>query len=127
MAKYKPIDCGPLAVGLINDAMNWRLVPGRVHFSASAQEHAEDRHPEDFKLCVQHLDEIIRAPAWVGQGPKDRDGFVMVRRIRSAKAVLLVAIKLKPDAMGRYILASTYRVAQHDVDVRVAKGYLLPV
>lgn len=51
----------------------------------------------------------------------------MVRRIAVAKAILLVAIKLKPDEQGRYIVASTYRVSRHDLEGRVAKGYWLPV
>ena len=34
---------------------------------------------------------------------------------------------LKPDAQGRYVVASTYRVSQHDLEGRVAKGYWLPV
>ncbi|WP_295194425.1 hypothetical protein [uncultured Brevundimonas sp.] len=127
MAKYKPIDCGPLAVGVVNDAMGWTLRPGLVHFSASAQEHAEDRHPADYALCIRHIGQILQAPDWVGQGPKDREGFVMVRRVAVAKAILLVAIKLKPDVQGRYVVASTYRVSQHDLEGRVAKGYWLPV
>jgi len=126
MAKYKPIDCGPLAVSLVNDAMGWSLRPAPVHFSASAQEHAEDRHPADYALCIRHIGQILQAPDWVGQGPKDREGFVMVRRIAVAKAILLVTIKLKPDDLGRYVVASTYRVSQHDLDGRVAKGYWLP-
>lgn len=107
--------------------MQWDLSPGSVHFSASAQEHADDRHPEDYALCVKNIAHILRAPDWVGQGPKDRDGFVMVRRISSTKAILLVAIKLKRDDQGRYVVASTYRVTQHDADMRVSKGYWLRV
>ena len=127
MAKYKPMDCGALAVGLVNEVMQWSLPPGPVHFSASAQEHAEDRHPGDYALCIKNIESILRAPDWIGQGPKDREGFVMVRRISAAKAILLVAIKLKRDDQGRYVVASTYRVTQHDVDTRVAKRYWLPV
>lgn len=110
MAKYKPLDCGPLAVATINIALRLDLAPGRTHFSASAQEHAEDRHPADFAVCLANIRDIVRAPEWVGQNPRDREGFTLVRSALAGKAIILVAIKMKRDPDGRYVVASTYRL-----------------
>ncbi len=124
MAKYKPLDCGPLAVATINTALRLDLAPGRAHFSASAQEHAEDRHPADFAVCLANIRDIVRAPEWVGQNPRDREGFTLVRSALAGKAIILVAIKMKRDPDGRYVVASTYRLTRHDVETRVEKGFL---
>lgn len=125
MAKYKPLDCGPLAVATVNGALGLNLRPGRAHFSASAQEHADDRHPADFSICIAHIHDIIRAPQWVGRHPRDGDGFTLVRTVQAGRTIILAAIKIRPDAEGRYIVASTYRLTRHDVDTRIAKGFLL--
>jgi hypothetical protein len=126
MATYKPIDADSLAISLVNNALGLSLKPGPVHFSASAQEHADDRHPIDYPICVAYFDRILKAPDWVGQSPKQKDGFILVRRIRAANANILVAIKLQPDAKGRYIVASTYRLSEADIAARLAKGHLWP-
>lgn len=127
MAKYKPLDCGPLAVATINGALGMNLAPGRAHFSASAQEHAEDRHPADFAVCFANIKDIVRAPEWVGRNPRDQDGFTLVRSATAGRTIILVAIKIRPDAEGRYVVASTYRLTRHDVEARLAKGFLLPI
>lgn len=125
MARYRPLDCGPLPVATINAALGLTLAPGRAHFSASAQEHAEDRHPSDFAVCVQHIFDIVRAPEWIGRSPRDLDGFTLVRSVRRRRDIILVAIKISPDKQGRYVVASTYRLTSHDIDVRLAKGFLI--
>ena len=125
MPKYSPLDCGPLAVATINGALGLNLAPGRAHFSASAQEHAEDRHPADYRICIANIRDVVRAPEWVGRNSRERDGFTLVRSALAGKAIILVAIKIKPDAQGRFVVASTYRLTRHDIEVRVAKGFLL--
>lgn len=124
MVKYRPLDCGPLAVATINAALGLKLAPGRAHFSASAQEHAEDRHPSDFAVCLANIHDIVRAPEWVGQNPRDQEGFTLVRSALAGRAIILVAIKMKRDPDGRYVVASTYRLTRHDVKTRVDKGFL---
>lgn len=127
MAKYRPLDCGPLAVATINGVLGLNLAPGRAHFSASAQEHAEDRHPADHAICIANIRDIVRAPEWVGRNPRDQDGFTLVRSALTGRAIILVAVKIRPDTEGRYIVASTYRLTRHDIETRLAKGFLLAV
>jgi hypothetical protein len=127
MVKYKPIDCGPVAVAKVNEALGLTLKPGHAHFSASAQEHAEDRHPADFALCLAHITQILRNPEWVEQAPRQKGGFAMVSRVQAGKVIVLIALKIEPDAQGRYIVSSAYRLTPHDVAVRVMKGYMKPV
>jgi hypothetical protein len=127
MAKYRPLACGPVAVAKVNEAWGLNLKPGSAYFSASAQEHAEDRHPVEFAACVANIDRILQFPEWVERSPNQRDGFALIRRVNLGKDILLVALKIEPDEQGRYIVSSTYKVTLHDIENRVRKGYAKPV
>jgi hypothetical protein len=107
MAKYRPLACGPVAVTKVNEAWGLNLKPGHAYFSASAQEHAEDRHPIEFAACIANIDRILQFPEWVERSPHQRDGFALIRRVNLGKDILLVALKIKPDEDGRYIVSST--------------------
>ena len=108
MTKYVPRDVGPLPVATINLALGLTLKPGIAHFSALAQEHADDRHPDDFAICMDNIARIVRAPSYIGRGPK---------------SLVLIALKIEPDAKGRYIVSSAYRIDQRRLDTRIDKGY----
>jgi hypothetical protein len=97
------------------------------YFSASAQEHAEDRHPIEFAACIANIDRILQFPEWVERSPHQRDGFALIRRVNLGKDILLVALKIKLDEDGRYIVSSTYKVTTNDIENRVRKGYAKPV
>jgi hypothetical protein len=98
---HKPLDAGPLPVAAIKAAIGLDLSAGPVHFSVRAQEHARRRHPGDFELCMKHLARIITAPDYVGQSPHQADGFELIGEARTEGAIVLVAIKVRPDARGR--------------------------
>ena len=97
-----------------------------VHFSVRAQAHARDRHPAEFSECLGHIGRIIGAPDYVGQGPSQPDGFELVGQANYGWHIVLVAIKLRPDAQGRYIVASTYLIDRDKLERRVRKGFLKP-
>ena len=121
---HTPLDAGPLPVAAIEAATGLVLAPGPVHFSVRAQEHAERRHPDDFALCMRHVARIVTAPDYIGQGPHQADGFELVGEARAEDAVVLVAIKVRPDARGRYIVASTYVIDRGTLDRRLRKRFL---
>ena len=121
---HTPLDAGPLPVAAIKAATGLELAPGPVHFSVRAQEHAERRHPGDFALCMRHVAHIVTAPDYIGQGPHQVDGFELVGEAEGEGAVVLVAIKVRPDAAGRYIVASTYIIDRNTLDRRLRKRFL---
>jgi len=122
-----PLDFGPLCVDKVNNALGLRLMAGRVHFSVRAQLHARDRHPEEFTDCLGHIGRIVRTPDYVGQGPGQSDGFGLVGAADDGRAIVLVAIKLRRDVQGRYVVASTYLIDRNKLERRVRKGFLKAV
>jgi hypothetical protein len=126
LTKYVPLNVGPLPVATINMALGTALKPGAAHFSALAQEHADDRHPADFALCMGSITRIVRAPDYVGRGPNAADGFELVGVVNQGKSLVLIALKMEPDEDGRYIVASAYSIKQSRLDASVAKGYCFP-
>jgi hypothetical protein len=123
LTKYVPLDVGPLQVTTINLALGLSLKPGIAHFSALAQEHADDKHPNDFAICMDNIARIVRAPSYVGRGPKAKDGFELIGEVKSPTSLVLIALKIEPDEKGRYIVSSAYRIDQKRLDTRIDRGY----
>lgn len=124
---FVPLDAGPLPVVAIKAAIGLELAPGPVHFSSRAQAHAERGHAADFALCLKYLARIVTAPDYIGQGPHQADGFELIGEARAEGAVVLVAIKLRPDRRGRYVVASTYTIDRNKLARRLRKGFLARV
>lgn len=72
---------------------------------------------------MNNIARIVRAPSYIGRGPKAKDGFELIGEIKSAKSLVLIALKIEPDAKGRYIVSSAYRIDQRRLDTRIDKGY----
>ena len=121
---HTPLDAGPLPTAAIKAAIGLELAPGAVHFSSRAQEHAERGHAADFALCLKHLSRIVTAPDYIGQGPHQADGFELIGEAQAEGAVILVAVKLRPDRHGRYVVASTYTIDGNKLARRLRKGFL---
>lgn len=124
--RIKSLDLGPLPADKINGALGLNLAAAAVHFSVRAQQHAQDRHPDEFAICLRHIEWIITAPHYIGQGPGQADGFELIGEAHQDQAIVLVAIKLRPDAAGRYIVASTYVIDRNKLERRIRKGFLKP-
>jgi len=124
--KYKlsPLDLGPLPTTRINGLLGLNLVPAVVHFSVRAQQHALQRHPDNFTICRRHIASIVANPDYVGQSPGQSDGFELIGEAHQDQAIVLVAIKINPDHAGRYIVASTYLIDQNKLERRVRKRFL---
>ena len=125
---YTPLDLGPLPADAIKTALGLDLAPGPVRFSVRAQGHAETRHPGQLALCLRHVGPIVAAPDYIGRGPHQADGFELIGEAREEGeegALILVAIKVRPDARGRYGVASTYTIGRDTLDRRLRKGFLV--
>lgn len=122
--RRRSLDLGRLPVSAIRAALGFELPPGDVHFSVRAQDHAEARHPGSLELCLRHIARIVAAPDYVGQGPRQKDGFELIGEARQEGTLILVAIKLRPDKEGRYLVASTYPISPDTLDRRLRKGFL---
>jgi len=118
------IELGPLPIDEIYRAFGISLNVGLVHFSVRAQQHARERHPDDFDLCLAHIERVIAAPDYVGRKPEQTDGFEMIGE--SDHAIVLVAIKMRSDSAGRYIVASTYLIDRNSLERRLRKGFVKP-
>lgn len=122
---HQPLDLGPLPAWAIKAAIGLDLAPGLVHFSTRAQNHAEGRHPADFALCLRYVGQVVAAPDYIGQGPSQADGFELIGEAVAEGALILVAIKVRPDRRGRYFVASTYPIARATLENRLRKGFLV--
>ena len=126
--QYGALDLGDLPVDAINRSSGMELEPGRVHMSALAHRHAAEKHPEDYPVCRPLVALVIADPTFVGQAPKHRENFEMVRRIPGGTGgAVLVAVGVERDRKGRYRVRSFYRITERQVAVRRAKRHLLLV
>jgi hypothetical protein len=121
------LDLGPLPVAKINATLGSSLVLADVHYSVRAQYHSFTRHPTDFELCRRYVGQIVSSPDYIGQAPGQIDGFELIGEIPSEQAIILVAIKLRLDKAGRYIVASTYPIDSNKLERRLRKGFIKPV
>lgn len=120
------LDLGPLPVRTINRILGLNLAAANVHFSVRAQRHSEMRHADDFKLCREYVGRIVSEPDYVGRAPNQTDGFELIGEIAGEQAIILVAIKLRMDKVGRYIVASTYPIDRNKLERRLRKGFVKP-
>ena len=125
-ANIVALDLGPLPVGKINGVLGSSLTAADAHFSVRAQSHSLMRHPDDFELCRQYVGQIVSNPNYIGQAPGQNDGFELIGEIPQEQAIILVAIKLRLDKAGRYIVASTYPIDQNKLERRLRKGFIKP-
>jgi hypothetical protein len=127
---FPAIDLGPLPVKLVNAVLRCALAPGLVHFSSANQDHAFERHPEDFLNCLPHVSVTVLYPEYIGQSPGHPDGFEMVRGITGLSKTgdyLLVALTLEIDEGWRYMVQSVYPINSGTVFGRVRKLRLFKV
>lgn len=117
------VDVGPLPTAVIRRALRLELMEGAVHFSRRAQAHAWERHPDDFALCLNAMREVVASPDYVGRGPHQKDGFELIGEVACGGALVLVAVKLRPDASGRYAVSSTYVIDRNKLARRLRKGF----
>jgi hypothetical protein len=120
------LDLGPLPVAKINAVLGGSLVAADAHFSIRAQSHSLMRHPADFELCRRYVGQIVSTPDYIGQAPGQADGFELIGEIPQEDAIILVAIKLRVDRAGRYIVASTYPIDRNKLERRLRKGFIKP-
>ena len=122
--KFQSINLGPLPVSKVNAYLGLNLIDGDVRFKSIAQAHAFERHPNDFELCLVHIQRIISQPDFIGRGPNQTEGFEMIGKVSDNDQHILVAVTLRLDNDGFYNVASTYRIDTYSVRRRIRKGFL---
>lgn len=120
------IDLGPLPVEEINATLGLHLEPGSVILSEAAQKHIVFRHPYDYAAYLAHVGTVIKDPSYAGDDLKNNGKIELIRRVPGADG-LLVALVVKPDAHGRYHVASFYTVSQSKIDKRREKRTVMNV
>lgn len=121
-----PMDLGPLPVEGVNARLGLALPPARVHFSTRAQLHAAQRHPREFEICLRRIEQIIARPHYIGRSPHQIDGFELIGGDHDDGMNVLVAIKIRLDAKGRYNVASTYLIDRDKLARRLRKNFVKP-
>lgn len=125
LPRFRPLVLGNLPHGRLARA-NLFLPPGPVHFSIMAQRHAFKRHPETFMSCLPFLSETVTDPTHAGQAPDHgTDGFELIREIRQANLILLVAIRIRRSSDGAYQVSSTYPIDRNKLERRLRKKFIV--
>jgi hypothetical protein len=75
---FHAIQYGTLPIDKVRACLGIELVVGVLRFSEIAQTHAFERHPNDFDICLQHMERIIAEPDFIGRGPHQTDGFELI-------------------------------------------------
>lgn len=122
--KFHPINLGPLPHDRVSAVLGVVMAEGIVHYSAQAQMHSYERHPDTFHLCEPFLAMAVASPTYIGQGPKYKDiAFEHVFRAPGELNVL-VAIMLRTCNYGLYRIQSVYPIDLPNIMRRVRKGFL---
>jgi hypothetical protein len=125
--RFPAIDLGPLPVELINAILRCALGPGIVHFSAANQDHAFERHREEFLTCLPYVAATVLDPEYIGQSPRHSEGFELVRSVGpEPPGHILVALTMQTDG-GRYMVQSVYPIGSATVRRRLRTGHLFRV
>ena len=64
--KYSDLFSCDAPVEIIYKTLGIEMDSGRVKFSAPAQKHAFDMHPNDFPMIVPHLVQLLTNPLYLG-------------------------------------------------------------
>jgi len=84
----------------------------------------QERHPNDYTLCIASIETVIATPDYIGQAPHHRDNFELVKYV--SDMVVLVAVSAIPDEHGDYPVQSSYTITHHTLKRRLRKGHLKP-
>lgn len=126
--KFDAIQLGPLPVELINVALGISLVPGSARLSAQAHRHMAKDHADDYQLCLAALENAIKYPHFVGQGPHHEANFELIYRIpKIGPRAMLLAISMEPDASGDYSVRSAYLISHSKLENRRQQGRIRPL
>jgi hypothetical protein len=120
--RFLAFDIAAFSVELIERHLGLVLLPGIVHFSARAQDHAFEKHGDEFLRCRDALEATIAFPHYVGQGPQHVDEFELVRKLGADYT--LAAMSTRRDDEGRYLLLSLYRIDEGTVITRLKRKRL---
>ena len=122
-ARSRTLDLGPLPIEIVNRILGVSLLPGAVIFRAAEQDHAFERHSEQYLRCLPFIRAAIANPTYVGQSPRHLTGFELVRETDDSVYVL-VALTLVTDEAGAYPVQSLYPVGRNTVMGRLRKRHL---
>jgi hypothetical protein len=114
---------GPMPVDAVNKTLGTEIDPGDVILTRGAQRHAYRRHPRDYPRCLPHLANVIANPRYIGDDHRN-SGIEIWGYAAPVGSLVLVAIKLVPDAEGRYRISSFYIVSEKKAQSRRQKGFL---
>jgi hypothetical protein len=114
---------GHLPVDLINKTIGTEPGEGTAIFTRYAQQHVIRRHPEDYQLCLPHIEKVISNPTYVGDDHKN-SGIELISKVFAVSSYVLVAVGIQPDGNGRYQVHSFYRISEGKIQSRRQKGFL---
>ncbi|MFM2150290.1 MAG: hypothetical protein RLZZ187_2596 [Pseudomonadota bacterium] len=91
--------------------------------SGMAHRHIAQDHPADYAQHFHYAQAVIADPTFIGQAPKHRDNFELIRRIPGANGdALLVAVGIATDDQGRYRVKSVYTLTPAKLEAKRGKG-----
>jgi hypothetical protein len=122
-SRHPDLILGPLPVGIINRTLGTQLEPGDVVLTRGAQAHANRRHPNDYPKCLPHLGSVLAFPRYIGDDFRNT-GIEIVGQVNAIGSLVLVAVELVPDALGRYEVASFYMISEKKAQSRRQRGFL---
>lgn len=112
-----------LPYNAINALLPLCLTHGTVYLSEKTIRHIEERHPDDFILCMASIDTIIATPDFIDQEPHHRENFEVIKNMNGV--IVLVAISAVPDEYGDYPIQSSYIIPHNALHRRLRKGHIL--
>lgn len=113
---------GPLPVGAIRRVFGRRIKPGVIGFHREGQEHAVDRHANDYGAVSEAIKTGAATPVYIGQSPRHRNA-IEIYYIHDGIYYLL-AVSLKIDYNGIYRASTLFEVSKTKIKSRFSSGRL---
>jgi hypothetical protein len=121
--RARTLDFGPLPVEIVNRILAVSLPPGAVIFRAAEQDHAYEKHSEQYLRCLPFIRMVIAQPTYIGQSPHHLTGFELVK-VTDDGLHILVALTFATDGAGAYPIQSLYPIRRDTVMGRLRKKHL---
>lgn len=95
-----------------------------IYLGESNVNHMKERHPAEFDMYFNQIDDIISSPDYVGTNPKNNSvDFVKVFRVGTE----YIQVSVRVSSSGKYFARTLFLLASFKAERYIEQGSLIPV
>lgn len=93
----------------------WFGLNPNVELTAERMEHIRQHHPEDYDLCMKHVDEVITAPDLILEDHKNPMTAMFIRSFGAEGINVVVKLTLLSDDDHRSFIVTVHPVGERSI------------